>query len=171
MSRLSQIGIAIGALGTMLAIMGLFPGVTGLPPTPGIGLVQIFILLVGFSLLILGALFYVKFAFYAHREPNLTQQIGTRFALTGLLLAALSGLADSLGFGSHGFSTSTPDVFVGPWQAIGIMSGYAMSCMGVLVYALAGVPEQTEDDSEPLTDTDAPPSPLDSSADTFNTIG
>lgn len=139
MTRLAQVGIAIGALGLMISIMGLFPGVTGLDPTPGVGIFQLLGILTGFTLLIFGAWFYVKFAFYASRKSTLLQQIGTRFAMTGLVLAPLAGLSDSLGFGSHSVAT-TGDVFLGPLQALGIVSSFVMSCLGVLIYALGGNP-------------------------------
>jgi hypothetical protein len=137
MARLGQVGIAIGALGLVLTLMGLFPGVTGLTPTPGIGAIQIFAILVGFVLLIFGALIYVKFTFFTHRPPTLMQQVGTRLALTGLVLAAMAGLADVLGFGSHGFNF-TGDNFLGPLQAAGLIGSYLISCLGVLIYAVAG---------------------------------
>jgi hypothetical protein len=138
--RVSQLGIAIGALGGMVTLMGLFPGVTGLTPTPGIGIIQIITMLFGFSLLILGALIYVKYAFYANQPSTLMQQIGSRLALTGLVLAAMSGLADLLGFGSHGRGF-TEDVLLGPLQAAGIIGGFMMSCIGVLLYAITGRPD------------------------------
>ena len=142
MTRIAQVGIAITTLGIMITIMGLFPGVSGLSPTPGIGLVQLFVVLGGFTLLISGALMYVKFAFYATKSSNLAQQIGTRLAMTGLVLAAMSGLADSLGFGTHG-SDATGDFFLGPVQAAGILGSFIMACIGVLVYAVGGRPEDT----------------------------
>ena len=160
MARVAQIGIAIGALGVMLMLMALFPGVTGLAPTPGLGVVQIFGFLAGFSWLIFGALFYVKYAFYATEKSNLSQQIGVRLALTGLVLAVLSGLPDALGFGSHGAGTEDESYF-GPLQAIGVLASYAVSCFGVLVYALAGTPpsidapEDVVPDEKPGADDDS----------------
>lgn len=140
MGRVSQLGIAIGALGAMVMLMGLFPGITGVQPTSGVGVVQMFAVLFGFMLLIIGALIYVKFAYYGRQPANLTQQIGTRLALTGIVLAALAGLADALGFGSHG-AEFTEIQFLGPWQAAGIIGSYIMSCLGVLIYALGGTPD------------------------------
>lgn len=137
MSRVAQLGIALGALGAMLTFMGLFPGVTGVPPTPGIGLLQIFTILIGFTLLIWGALIYVKFTFYPFKHSNLVQQIGTRLSLTGLVLAALTALADVLGFGSHGL-ISESQVFVGRLQAIGMIVNFIMASIGVLIYAIGG---------------------------------
>ena len=140
MARISQLGIAIGALGAMVMLMGLFPGITGVQPTSGVGVLQLFTVLFGFTLLIIGALIYVKFAYYISQPATLTQQIGTRLALTGIMLAALAGLADALGFGSHG-AEFTEQNFLGPWQAGGIIGSYIMSCLGVLIYALGGDPD------------------------------
>lgn len=137
MARVAQFGIALGALGAVLTLMGLFPGVTGLEPTVGIGIVQIFTILCGFLLLIMGALIYVKFTFYARRPANLAQQIGIRLALTGLLFAGMAGFADILGFGSHVRDLGV-EPFLGLWQAVGVIGGFAIASLGVLIYAVAG---------------------------------
>ncbi len=137
MWRFGQVGIALGALGIMLSFMGLFPGVTGAEPTVGIGLVQVILVLTGYSLLILGALIYLKYTFFLGVESTLTQQIGTRLALTGILFAALSGLADILGFGTH-IRDDIVDIFFGQLQMVGILASFGLSSFGVLVYVLAG---------------------------------
>lgn len=137
MPRIAQFGIALGALGTVLTFMGLFPGVTGLSPAKGIGIVQIFTVLFGFTLLILGALIYVKFTFYFGRSANLAQQIGIRLALTGLVFAVMSGTADIVGFGSHGSNTASQPLF-GMLQAVGIIGSFIIAAFGVLLYAVTG---------------------------------
>lgn len=137
MPRIAQFGIALGALGTVLTLMGLFPGVTGLSPAKGIGIVQIFTILAGFTLLIIGALIYVKFTFYVGKPANLAQQIGIRLALTGLLFAAMSGSADIVGFGSHGSVAGSEPLF-GMLQAIGIIGSFILAALGVLIYAVSG---------------------------------
>lgn len=144
MARFAQVGIALGALGIIVGMMGLFPEVTGVPPTVGIGIVQVLMLLTGFGLLIFGALIYVKFTFYLGQAANLAQQIGVRIALTGLVFAALSGLADILGFGSH-IRGDNSDILFGPLQAMGIIGNFALSSIGVLIYAVAGNPERTDE--------------------------
>lgn len=137
MWRFAQVGIAIGALGAMICFMGLFPGVTGAEPTLGIGLIQVTMVITGYSLLILGALIYLKCTFYLSVPSSLSQQIGVRLALTGLLFAALAGLADILGFGSH-IRDDVGDIFFGQLQMIGILASFGLSSLGVLVYVLAG---------------------------------
>lgn len=144
MERFAQVGIAIGALGIVLALMGLFPGVTGVEPTIGIGIVQVIMLLVGYTLLVAGAITYVKFTFYPGKTINLTQQVGIRLALTGLLFAALAGLADIFGFGSH-IRSDVVDIFFGQLQAVGILGSFAVSSIGVAIYALAGTPDDEDE--------------------------
>ena len=137
MWRFSQVGIALGALGGMICFMGLFPGVTGAVPTVGIGLVQVVMVLIGYALLILGALTYLKFTFFLDVSTNLVQNIGTRLALTGILFATLAGMADILGFGTH-IRDDTSDLYFGQLQMIGILASFGLSSCGVLVYVLAG---------------------------------
>jgi hypothetical protein len=140
MHRVAQFGITLGALGVVLTLMGLFPGVTGLRPAAGIGPMQIFAILGGFTLLIAGALIYVKFTFYPFQSANLAQQIGYRLGFTGLLLAYTTGLADILGFGSHPLGESGGMVF-GTLQAVGVMGGFLMAAFGVMLYAVTGQPD------------------------------
>lgn len=135
----AQFGIAIAALGIVLTLMGLFPGVTGIQPAAGVGVVQFLLILIGFTLLDFGALIYVKFTFYVGQTANLTQQIGVRLALTGLVLAGLIGMADFLGFGSHA-RTATTDVYFGQFQALGLIGSLMVSALGVMIYAVMGKP-------------------------------
>lgn len=137
MRRFGQVGIAISALGVVLALMGLFPQLTGFPPTPGIGLVQVLMLLVGQSLLMQGAIIYIKTSFYWGVPITLAQSIGLRLCYTGILFASLAGLADILGFGSHPRSLVV-DLYFGPLQALGLILSFVVSAVGVLIYAVAG---------------------------------
>ncbi len=146
MVRLSQLGIAFGALGVVLTFMGLFPGVMGLSPAQGIGIVQIVIILSGFALLILGALIYVKYEYYADQPSTLAQQIGSRLALTGLIVSGLIGLSDSLGFGSHTRAEGEP--YFGGLQAVGIVAGFLIASFGIMIYALAGKDDDTPDEPQ-----------------------
>jgi tellurite resistance protein TehA-like permease len=140
MARIAQLGIVLGALGLVLLVMGLFPGVTGLSPTAGVGLVQLMAALVGYALIILGALIYVKFTFYPNTLSNLWQQIGSRLALTGIVFAMMCGLADVLGFGSQR-GLLAGDVIIGQFQIAGIIGSFLIASLGVLVYTLTGDPE------------------------------
>jgi hypothetical protein len=151
MVRIGQIGIALGVLGVVLAFMGLFPGMTGLPPTPGIGAIQLVTMLVGFSLLITGAFIYVKYTFYTRSRSNLGQQIALRLSMTGLLFAGMSALADVLGFGSN-VRNATEDIFFGSWQAGGLIGGFLVASVGVLLYALIGPAEVEKREPKPASE-------------------
>ena len=151
MWRFAQVGIAIGALGAMIFFMGLFPSMTGALPTMGIGIVQVMMVLIGYALLVLGALIYVKFTFFLNVPSTLVQQIGTRFALTGIMFASIIGLADILGFGSH-IRNATSDIYFGQWQMVGILTSFAVSSLGVLLYVLAGAHIATTAPAESLSD-------------------
>lgn len=148
MARFGQIGIALAVLGGVLTLMGLFPGLTGVEPTLGIGVVQVFMVLAGYGLIILGAVIYVKFTFYAGVAINLMQQIGLRLGMTGLLFASLCGLADIFGFGSH-LRGPGSDIYLGRLQAFGMIASFTVSALGVLLYALAGRDRLRIDSPEP----------------------
>lgn len=140
MVRVAQFGIVLGALGFVLLVIGLFPGLVGRLPNPGVGLIQLILILVGFSLLVFGALLYVKFTFYSTVPSNLTQQIGSRLGLTGIVFATISGLADILGFGSS-VGIAAGDVVIGQLQIAGIIGSFFLSALGVLIYTVAGDPD------------------------------
>ncbi|MEO8392457.1 MAG: hypothetical protein ABI700_05635 [Chloroflexota bacterium] len=143
MIGIAQFGIAIAALGIVVTLMGLFPGVTGIQPAAGVGVIQFVLILLGFMLLDFGALIYVKFTFYVGRVSNLAQQVGVRLTLTGLVLAGLTGMADFLGFGSHA-RTATTDVYFGQLQALGLLGSLLLSALGVMIYAVSGgMPEES----------------------------
>ncbi len=138
MIGIAQFGIVIGAFGAVLTLMGLFPGVTGIIPGEGIGLIQFVAIVIGFSLLNWGALLYVKYTLYVDQPENLMQQICIRVSLTGTVLASFTGLADYLGFGSHVVELGSNQVFFGSLQAGAVLTFLIISSLGVLLYALAG---------------------------------
>ncbi len=139
MGRFGQVGIAIGALGVVLALMGMFPQLTGVAPTENFGITQVIMVLFGQSLLIFGAMIYLKTTFYLGIPSTLAQSIGIRLALTGILFASLGGLADILGFGSH-TRTALGDFYLGELQAVGLVFSFFISSMGIGMYAVAGNP-------------------------------
>ena len=144
MVRVAQLGLAVGLLGVVTTIIGLFPTLVGLPLTPGIGVIQILVLLFGLILLILGALLYVRFTFYAYQSLTLWQQIGVRLSFTGLTFAAMAALADVLGFGSN-LRSLDGEILLGPIQMIGILASFGVASLGVIVFALTGEPTITEE--------------------------
>lgn len=136
-NRLSQAGVAVVALGVVITLIGLFPGVVGLDPTPGIGILQILVILGGFAVTILGAYIFVQSNYYAGIKHNLAQQIALRLSLTGLLIATASGLADVLGFGSHPPGPNQRPL-LGPLQVAGMIGGFVIASIGVVMFAVMG---------------------------------
>ena len=138
MAKLSQVGITVVFLGVVITVIGLFPSVVGLEQSAGIGIVQTLVILAGFTTLIMGALLYVQSAYFPGIKHNLAQKIGFRLSLTGLVFAIASGLADLLGYGSHPPGVEGQRPFLGNWQALGLLSGFAIASVGVLIVALMG---------------------------------
>ena len=136
MDKLAQLGALVALLGLVLAFVGLFPGTLGLDPTPGIGVLQIGMILLGFGLLDWGAYIYAKATWFRGKPYTLGQTIAIRLTLTGLLLAAAAGLADLLGFGTHDAPNAGP--FLGPLQAAGMVAGIVVSMLAVVLFVLAG---------------------------------
>ena len=145
MERIGQLAILLGTAGVVLAAIGLFPGLTGLPTTGGIGAIQLVSVLVGLSLLVFAALLYVRVTFYPQGNATFLQQIALRLSLTALLLAAMSAVADILGFGSN-VQERYEDIFFGPLQAIGLIGGFLVASAGVLLYALGGQVDADDED-------------------------
>jgi hypothetical protein len=148
MSKLSQVGIAITVLGGVITLIGLFPGVIGLEQSPGVGILQILVILAGFSILIIGAFMFVQNEYYPGVKHNLAQQIGLRLSMTGLVIAAASGLADVLGFGSHPPGLEGQRPFLGIYQATGLIGGFVIASIGVVIFVLMGHGEPPESPDE-----------------------
>src|SRR5581483_6111960 len=137
MGKLSQVGIAVTVLGGVITLIGLFPSVTGFEPSSGVGILQILVILAGFSTLIAGAFIFVQSTYYPGVRHNLAQQIAVRLSMTGLVIATASGLADVLGFGSP---PPGPEhrPFLGTLQAAGLIGGFLIASAGVIIFALMG---------------------------------
>lgn len=146
--RYAQLTILVGTLGLVLTLIGLFPSITGVDVHSGIGLLQIMVILSGLTLLIAGALIFVKISFYPFTTTNLAQDIAIRLSLTGLLMTAAIGLADVLGYGSHSPNDESNLPQVGEWQAAGMLIGFIIASAGVLIFAIQGPSEDSEDTNE-----------------------
>ncbi len=148
MAKLAQAGIAIAVLGGVITLIGLFPGITGIEAAPGIGVLQTLVILSGFSILIFGAYIFVQATYYPGVPHNLAQQIAIRLSMTGLVIAAASGLADVLGYGSHPPGPESRP-FLGTWQATGLIGGFLIASIGVIIFALMGHPGPPDDSNPP----------------------
>jgi uncharacterized membrane protein len=133
----SYVGVVLGIFGVVLTLIGLFPSLTGAEASEGVGVLQLLVVLTGLSVFILGGFVFVKGTYYADKAQTLAQSIGVRLSLTGLVLASFAGFADLLGFGTHPPGQPVPPL-LGPWQATGIIGGFMIASLGVLVYAAFG---------------------------------
>jgi hypothetical protein len=152
MEKYVQVSITISALGVVIALIGLFPGIAGLEAAEGVGVLQVLVILLGFSLLFLGAYIFARKAFYAGQPRTLAQDIGIRLTLTGLLIAAAAGLADVLGFGSHA-PTETSRPLLGNLQALAFIGGFLVASAGIVIFALMGPSPDNSDQDESEGDT------------------
>lgn len=139
-----QFGILVATLGVILSLIGLYPGVTGVEPRSGIGILQIMILIAGMSLVIFGTLIFVKVGFYFGVPSTLAQRIAVRLSLTGLLFSGAVGLSDVLGYGSNPPAGAESFPILGKYQALGIVFGFVMASFGVLLFALAGAHDESQ---------------------------
>ena len=139
MGKLSQVGIAVAVLGGVVTLIGLFPSITGLEPSAGAGVLQIIVILNGFAILIFGVYLFVKATYYPGVKHNLAQQIGLRLSMTGLVISVVAGLADVLGYGSQPPGLDQRP-FLGMWQAVGLIGGFIIASLGVIVFVLKGRP-------------------------------
>jgi hypothetical protein len=133
MNKLAQAGILSAALGIVLLMLGFFPFAADLDTSPGVGTTQLAAIIGGLFFLVLGG-YVVLFALeHIGRPRTLLRDVSVRLGMTGLVISAASALADTLGFGSH-----TTGTLLGWVQATGILVGFGISAIGVLIYGLAG---------------------------------
>jgi hypothetical protein len=130
-SRLARFGVAIIVVGFFAFVLGLFPDLVRLGLTPGIGILQIALFLLGISIMTLGAYIYAYATRHRALPRRLREDIGVRLIATGLVVAWATGLADVLGIGSH-FGAERP--LLGPLQAMGLFLGLCIIGVGILMY-------------------------------------
>lgn len=147
LQELLQLGILVAMLGIVLCLIGLYPGITGVEPKTGTGILQIILILFGMSLLIMGEMIFVKIGFYPHTNSNLAQRIAIRLSLTGLLLATAVGFSDVLGYGSNPPDGAESFPILGIYQASGLVFGFITASVGVLLFVVAGPQSETSSDN------------------------
>lgn len=138
---MNQSLIHIGrAVRVTLAIVGLALSVTAIGAellnldfTPGFGLVQMFQLLVGITLLTIVGYWQLWTMRPDDAPPSLQADIGVRLGLTGLVFAVISGLSDLLQIGTH-LQPRFENAYVGPLQLIGLFVGCGMIVVGMWLY-------------------------------------
>lgn len=127
------VNLILFLLGSVLLLISLTADPLGLDITPGFGMVQMFALLIGLTLLTIAGYLHI----YTVRDPNtprsLQADIGIRLGATGLVFAYIAGLSDLIGIGTH-VEPSFERPFVGPLQLSGIGLGILFITIGLLLY-------------------------------------
>ena len=125
--------LILAVVGIALSLISLGAEILGLDITPGFGMVQMFQLLLGLTLLTIAG--YLRI--HSLRAPNaprsLQADVGIRLGLTGLVFAYVSGISDLIGIGTH-VIPSFGRPFVGPLQLGGLLVGVIMITAGMLLY-------------------------------------
>jgi len=109
-------------VGMALVATALAAETLGVNITPGFGMVQMFQMLVGVTLLTVASFIYLRVRRGRKNVESLQADIGMRLAATGLIFCYVAGLSDLLGIGTH----SKPEFarpFVGPLQLGGLAIG------------------------------------------------
>lgn len=134
MIRLAQFGVFLVMVGGVVLFLGLFPFAADIDATPGVGIAQILGILAGLFVLVTGA--YVMVYALVHRgsPTTLLRDVGVRLGMTGLVFATAATLADLMGFGSH---TGSGGFLFGWLQATGMLVGFVIAAIGVLIYGIA----------------------------------
>jgi hypothetical protein len=131
-SRLARFGVATVVFGFFVFTVGIFPDLIRLGLTPGIGLLQITTLLLGTTVMTLGAYIYAYATRHRAQPRRLREDIGLRLMATGQVIAYATGYADVLGIGSH-YGAERP--LLGLLQASGIALGILVTVAGIFLYS------------------------------------
>ncbi len=120
-------------LGLTLSVLSLLADYIGLDLTPGFGILQMVVLLIGMTCITVALYGYVYGLRGTNAPRSLQADIGVRLGATGLVLAYVAGLADLIGIGTH----IQPDFerpFVGPLQLGGMGLGVLCIIVGLYLY-------------------------------------
>jgi hypothetical protein len=120
-------------LGILLCVASLAADNLGLDLTPGFGVLQIFLLLLGITCLTVAVFLYLYSLRPRTAPRSLQADIGIRLSATGLVLTYVAGLADLIRIGTHvlpGFERP----YVGPLQLAGFLLGIIIIVLGMALY-------------------------------------
>jgi hypothetical protein len=120
-------------LGALLSIISLAAELLGLDLTPGFGVVQMFQLLIGITLLTAAGFLHAHGLKHRDAPQSLQADIGLRLALTGLVFAYAAGLADLMDIGTH-VAPRFERPYVGWLQTTGIVMGIVSITLGLALY-------------------------------------
>jgi hypothetical protein len=129
---LARFGAGLVGASLVFFVLGVWPELFRADITPGMGIIQIFVMLAGLAGMTLGAYIYLYATRHRALPRRLREDIGERLMATGLVVAFSTGLADVIGIGSN-FGQERP--LFGPVQAYGVAGGIILIVIGILLYA------------------------------------
>ncbi len=124
-----RLGLAITAIGLLIFVLGVDPGLYGMDRSPVLGFLQIAVFLVGLALICLGG-YVVLNTLWNGREKTIIADIGFRLVSTGYVICAVSGMADVFGLGNQPFPAIP---YFGIWQALGVIAGQIIIVIGFII--------------------------------------
>jgi hypothetical protein len=101
--------------------------------TPGFGVLQTFVFLLGITSLTVAIYVYLSASRPPDTPRSLQADIGVRLSLTGLVLCYVSGFADLIRIGTH-VQPEFERPFIGPLQLGGLVLGLLVLVAGMLLY-------------------------------------
>jgi hypothetical protein len=125
--------LALFIIGILLCVASLAADELGLDLTPGFGVLQIFLLLLGITCLTAAIYLYLYSLRPGDAPRSLQADIGIRLSATGLVLAYVTGLADLIRIGTH-IQPNFERPYVGPLQLAGFLLGIAAIILGMGLY-------------------------------------
>ncbi len=129
--RAVMLGLLI--IGTLLVIGAIVAEVYHLSPTPGFGVLQTLIFLLGITALTVAIYMYLSSLRPPDTPTSLQADIGLRLSATGLVLAYVSGFADLIRIGTH-YGPEFDRPYIGPLQLGGLLVGLLVLVAGMLLY-------------------------------------
>jgi hypothetical protein len=120
-------------VGVVLCGLALSAEVFNLNFTPGFGIIQMFQLLVGITMLTVSAYMIIRGLRGTEAPASLQADIGVRLTATGLLFAYAAGLSDLLRIGTH-VQPRFERPYVGPLQLAGLAVGIVTIILGLWLY-------------------------------------
>lgn len=101
--------------------------------TPGFGMIQMMVFLIGLTLLTLAGFLQISTLRQTDTPRSLQADIGIRLGATGLVFAYISGLSDLLGIGTH-IEPNFPRPSVGWLQLIGLGLAIVLITLGMVLF-------------------------------------
>jgi hypothetical protein len=125
--------LALLIIGILLCVASLAADNLGFDLTPGFGVLQMFLLLLGISCLTVAGYVYLYSLRSRDAPRSLQADIGIRLSATGLVLAYVAGLADLFRIGTH-VMPNFERPYVGLLQLGGLLLGIVTIIAGMALY-------------------------------------